>query len=381
MQPFGRFTTAIFLFDTLELGGAERQGLLLATYLQEQCDVRVQIWGLTGGPGRLAALCDERGIPWRAVELDWHDRFARAPENLLSLHRLARDLRDERPDFILPYTFFSNVIAGLVWRRTGARVCVWNQRDAGFYLDGFDPWRSAATRLVDDFVANSEAGATALSRATDKPVTVVHNGVVLDPPRRDRTEWRRELAVDDATFVACMVANLHANKDHVTLVRAWREFLDDSASRSVLVLAGRIEETGPEVRKLVGELGLVELVRFLGPVDDVSGLYMVSDVYVHSSTSEGLPNAVLEAMAAGLPVIATDLPGIREAVGPEGVRFLAPCGAVTRLAEQIQVLFADAELRHYAGKTAANRVRDELSATRMCETMVGYLASKLKRDE
>ena len=219
-QPFGRRVTAIFIFDTLELGGAERQGVLLATYLRDHCDVDVVVYGLTGAPGRLAQLCDERGIRWRAVDLAWRSDLVGAPANALALHRLALALRAEHPDLILPYTFFSNVIAGLVWRRTGARACVWNQRDAGFYLEGFHPWRSAATRLVSGFVANSQAGADALRELTGAPVTIVHNGVELAAPLEDRTVWRSRLAVEESTFVATMVANLHAHKDHVTLVRA-----------------------------------------------------------------------------------------------------------------------------------------------------------------
>ncbi|HEY6039126.1 MAG TPA: glycosyltransferase, partial [Kofleriaceae bacterium] len=121
---------AIFIFDTLELGGAERQGLLLARALQARGDA-VQIWGLTGPPGKLAEMCAAQGLAWRAVELSWHRELVRAPQNLWTLHRLARELRVAHPDVLLPYTYFSNVIAGLVWRRTGARACVWNQRDAG----------------------------------------------------------------------------------------------------------------------------------------------------------------------------------------------------------------------------------------------------------
>jgi glycosyltransferase involved in cell wall biosynthesis len=379
-RPFGRRARAIFLFDTLELGGAERQGLLLATHLRDHCEVEVEVWGLTGAAGQLARMCDDRGLRWRAVGLAWRTRVAEWPGNLLALHRLARDLRAARPDLILPYTYFSNVIAGLVWRRTGARVCVWNQRDAGLYLEGFDPWRSAATRLVSGFVANSQAGAAAVRALTGKPVTLVPNGVELAAPRDDRATWRARLGVAQDGFVATMVANLHAHKDHATLLHAWRELVGGaSPPRAVLALAGRSEETGAAVRQLADELGIAPSVRFLGAIDDVSGLYAASDLYVHSSTSEGLPNAVLEAMAAGLPVVATDLPGIREAVGPGGLAQLVPPNAPARLAQQLARLFADPGLRGELGKSAARRIHDELSATRMCETMVRYLTSLWNR--
>lgn len=363
---------AIFIFDTLDLGGAERQGLLLARALRARGD-EVQIWGLTGRPGRLAELCAEQGLTWRAVELIWKRELVRVPHDLWALHRLAHALRSEHPDVLLPYTYFSNVIAGLVWRRTGARTCVWNQRDAGLYLDRFDPWRAAATRLVRDYVANSEAGRMALARVTSRPVTVVHNGVELAPARDDRRTWRARLGA--GSFVAAMVANLHAHKDHATLLQAWK-LVVERVPDALLALAGREEETGPAVRALVENLGLTERVRFLGPTDDVAGLYAASDLYVHASTSEGFPNAVIEAMAAGLPVVATDLPGVREAVGEVGRPYLVPAGDAVALASQVLALHADPARAKELGKSAAAYARDELSASRMCETMVRYLSSR-----
>lgn len=363
---------AIFIFDTLELGGAERQGLLLARYLQARGDV-VQIWGLTGAPGRLAARCNEYGLAWRAVDLAWERRLSRAPRNLWTLHRLAAALRAEQPDVLLPYTYFSNVLAGLVWRRTGARTCVWNQRDAGLYFDRFDPWRAAATRLVRDYVANSTAGASALARLTSRSVEIVHNGIELASPLDDRETWRARLGA--RSLLATMVANLHANKDHATLIRAWQRVVA-VVPDAVLALAGREEETGRDIRALVGELGLADRVRFLGSIDDVAGLYAASDVCVHAATSEGFPNVVVEAMAAGVPVVATDLPGIREAVGPVGAAYLTPTGDASALAAQILAFHADRGLAAQFGKSASSYVREQLSATRMCETMVRYLSSR-----
>src|SRR2546426_8921983 len=89
------------------------------------------------------------------------------------------------------------------------------------------------------------------------------------------------------------------------------------------------------MRALARELNLGRSVRFLGPVDDVPGLLSAVDLAVLSSTSEGCPNAVLECMASGLPVVATDIPGIRKAVGPSGYNYLAPPDDARSFAERI----------------------------------------------
>jgi glycosyltransferase involved in cell wall biosynthesis len=86
-------------------------------------------------------------------------------------------------------------------------------------------------------------------------------------------------------------------------------------------------------------------VRFLGRIEDVSGLLAAVDVAVLSSRSEGMPNAVLEPMAAGLPVVATDIEGVREAVGPTGVAVLAPPGDHRALANALDRALTDEALR------------------------------------
>ena len=365
--------TVILVFDTLELGGAERQGLLLARHLKSQ-GASVQIWGLTGEPGKLAWLADEAGIEWRALRLDWSPRLVDVHINAFELRRLGAALREQKPTVLLPYTFFSNVMCGLVWRFTGAKLCVWNQRDAGFYLDRFHPWRTAAARLTPYFIANSHAGRDALVAAFARPerVVVIHNGVTLAPPVHDRRAWRARLGVAEGTFVAAMVSNIHGNKDHATLLRAWRNVVERHPD-ATLVLAGRIEETGESLGRLRDELGIADRVQFLGAVDDVAGLWGAADLCVHSSLTEGLPNAVLEAMTAGVPVVGTDIPGMREALGDE--RFLVGIGDASALADRILAFAGDRAERSRVGRELQARAAREFDSEAMCSATVAQLAA------
>src|SRR5206468_3348910 len=98
---------------------------LFARYLKSEQRADVQVWGTMGAPGRVAALCDEYGIPWRVVPLPWVPGRFKRPKSLAAF---ARRLRQARPAVILPYMEMPNLVCGLVWRWTGARLCVWNQR-------------------------------------------------------------------------------------------------------------------------------------------------------------------------------------------------------------------------------------------------------------
>jgi len=366
----------VFVLGNLQLGGAERQALILARYLTEHEQANVQIWGFnTTGP--VAEICDQYGLPWRMIPYPFTgsrlNRFR-------SLIRVGRALRKTKPDILLPYTFGPNVVCGLVWKWTGARACVWNQRDEGIVPYG-SPSVGWAAKLTPRFIANSERGAQFLIEklhVDSSKVTVIHNGIEPVAPELDRRAWRERLAVDERSFVACMVANLHALKDHTTLLHAWRKVVSEFARNgrsALLVLAGRYDGAYESLSALAAELKLNGSVRFAGPVSDVSGLLSAADVSVFSSRSEGCPNAVLESMAAGLPIAATNITGIRDVVGPAGVQFLAPPGDTDSLANVLLKLAADPELSARNGAQNRERIRAHYDSLRMCKETVNVLAN------
>jgi glycosyltransferase involved in cell wall biosynthesis len=344
----------VFVLGNLELGGAERQALILASYLREQAEVEILGFNRSGP---VADICKQHRIPSRVVALQ-------QPSDLRNFARL---LRQQRPDILLPYTLIPNVICGLLWQRTGARLCVWNQRDEGIF-DINAKWQQRAAQQTPQFIANSHAGARYLIEKLNvdpEKIRVIPNGIELAPPQSDRRTWRARLEIDDTTFVACMIANLHANKDHATLLKAWRLVVDTLEQHAVLVLAGRHYGAYESLVELTNELGIANNVRFTGYVSDVSGLLSAADLGVFSSRSEGCPNGVLECMAAGLAVAATDVEGIREVLGDK--RFLAPPNDADRLAQIILELAADPELRTTVGAANQKRIKARYNAQRMCE--------------
>lgn len=378
--PFLNGARVIIVIGPLELGGAERQAILLARYLTREQNAQVEVWG-SGKPGRAAELCEEFGIVWRSVfiPVPWPaSRFAQ----LKGLAVFARTLRRARPDVILPFMFFHSVVSGLVWRFTTARACIWNQRCEG--RDRMDRWaEKLAVRLTPYFIANSEHGGEFLVNKIGVRrdlLRVVHNGVQLDPPKVNKAAWRTELGLEDDCFVACMVANLQFFKDHPTLLKAWRDVVDRFGSlnrEAVLLLAGRFDGMEEGLKALAAELGLGTQVRFLGQVKDIPGLLSAVDLGVHSSVYEGCPNGVLECMASGLAVVGTDSPGIREAIGPESYRFLAPPGDASTMAERIIALALDPEARAQAGAENRRRIESEFSARNMYLNTLSVIAEAL----
>jgi glycosyltransferase involved in cell wall biosynthesis len=360
----------IFVLGNLELGGAERQALILARHLAEHQQAVVEVWGFNKS-GPVAQICEQHGIRWRVVPYP----FKAGPlKRLTSLLKFAKILRSARPDVLLPYTSVPNVACGLVWKWTGARVCIWNQRDEGI-VPLTAKWERWAVKHTPHFIANSNAGARFLSeqlKVNASKVRVVQNGIEESTAKLDRQAWRQRLEINDANFVACMVANLHMNKDHATLLRAWRNVVR-SCPAALLVLAGRHDDAYESLVALAYELGIERNVRFAGHVSDIPGLLSAVDIGIFSSRSEGCPNAVLECMAAGLAVVGTDIDGIREVVGPSGVQFLAPPGDADELARIVLKLAGDPIVCSKIGEENRQRIADSFSSERMCEQTTSLL--------
>ncbi|MDY0384091.1 glycosyltransferase [Trichlorobacter sp.] len=364
----------VLLFGNLELGGAERQGLLLARHLKEQQGAEVQVWGLGAGRGAVADQCEVWNIPWRAVTLHWGLR-----RRLPHLLRLWWRLRGAQPQIVLSYTKVPNLAAALLWRWCGVQLCVWNQADAGLLLPSTWLHRWAISR-VKQFIANAEGGRQYLLKTfglLPSQVRLIRNGVSLSPAVDDRPTWRQRLSVAADAVVVVMVANLSCYKDHATLLRAWQLVVSRTGRTDLLVLAGRFDDQAVPLQRQAKQLGVAGQVRFLGAVSDVSGLLAAADLCVHSSPSEGIPNAVLEAMASGLPVIGSDIPGLREAVGEAGLSLLAPVGDAEALAALLQRLMQDPAERQRQGALMRQRAEQRFALDGMCRETVDYLQAAL----
>lgn len=373
--PDWRGRTILMVLRTLEMGGSQRQAGYLAPWLRDETGARIVVWALERG-GQLASLFERHDIGWEVhSKLLRHHGAAKLPALLGLLWRIRR----LRPDVILSFNDFPNKVCGAIWPWTGAKTCIWNQRDEGREITGrFLEQR--ALRQVRVFTANSLQGVEFLTSkfaVARERITIIHNGVSLDPPKRTRSEWRAEIGISAQAILITMIANLHHFKDHETLLRAWAQIAAENDKAGLhLVLAGHPGDTFTLLHDLCERLSIGKSVHFTGLTDDVSGLLAASDIGVFSSRLEGMPNGVLESMAAGLPVAATRIAGIAEALG-EDYPVLVPPEDVPALAEGLSALIRDPELRSRLGRWNQTRAREEFSVAKMGRRYMELLAPYL----
>jgi len=353
----------IIILRSFHLGGAERQAVLLADHFHSTGGFQVEVVAFEKGLSVPALL--PPGIATNLIHLGERKRLGR----LVGTIELTRHLRRRRGDILLPFTDWPNKAVGAVWPLTGAKACIWNQRDEGREItDRFMERR--ALRQASWFVANSRSGKDFLSskmRVDPTRISVIPNCVLPLKPKNDRDHWRGRLAINPKTFVVTMVASLSRFKDHDTLLRAWPG-VQEKYPDSVLLLAGRDGDRHSQIRDTCSRLKSVHL---LGEVPDIGGLLAASDTLVHSSFLEGIPNAVLEAMAAGLPVVATNIPGTRIAMGL-GNRWLIPPQNSELLAKILLVLSGDPVLRRHVGNENRQRTLQKFSPAGRLRKLEGF---------
>jgi glycosyltransferase involved in cell wall biosynthesis len=170
---------------------------------------------------------------------------------------------------------------------------------------------------------------------------------------------RSSLGIPDGASVIGAVGRLNGEKDYPNFLNAAKLLLERNPTLR-FVIAGKGELDEP-LRQLTRDLGLADRVHFLGHLHDVRQVYELMDVYVLSSTREGLPNAVLEAMAMEVPIVATDVDGVREAVTNDSEAILVAPRDAKSLAAGIEAVLADSSLAQRLARTARQKVEREFS--------------------
>ncbi|HXH25695.1 MAG TPA: glycosyltransferase [Vicinamibacterales bacterium] len=233
------------------------------------------------------------------------------------------------------------------------------------FLRKLELWLHRRMTLV---LGNSEAVLADL-RAEGVPpskLRLVRNAVDLDRFGNipTRAESRERLGIAPDAYVMTMVANLIPYKGHADLLHALALAKDDLPPDWYLLCVGRDAGIESHLRRLAGELGLVERVRWLGEQKEVGTAFCAANVGILCSHEEGSPNSVIEGMALGLPMIVTDVGGTRELCVSGRNALIVPPRDPHRLASALVELAQDPALRRTLGDTAAMDVRSSFSIER-----------------
>lgn len=324
----------------------------------------------------------ERLLPRRTLAASPLADFT--PSCVVTYRRLITDFR---PDVIHSHVPRPTLWAALALRTMGRRPpFIYTEHSI---QEVYPRWAAPLYRIflpvTRAVVAVSNASAMSFSRrwiGYRGSVRRIWNGV--DPnrlaPRCSRTETRRELGATEDTQVVCNVANLTRPKSHLTLIEALSR-LEPNAGQLQCWIVGSFEHEPAmveAVRAAIANQGLGETVKLLGRRRDVPDLLHAADIFVLSSRQEGFPITILEAMAAGKPIVATDVGGCAEAVVDGETGLIVPPEDPAALAEAIASLLADPERTRAMGAAGRERVQREFTVDRMVEQHLELYAQALE---
>jgi glycosyltransferase involved in cell wall biosynthesis len=342
------------LIDRLDVGGTETQLLALIGNLDRK-RVEPYLCVLDGAEATSRVMA-----PTDCPVLRLGIRSLRSVVALSQAARFVRFLRRERIDILQVYFHDSALFGALLGRLAGVRHILRVRNNLGYWMTrGYRRRFRVVNCFVTKFLTNSDAGRDALIEqegVDPASVVVVNNGIDLDrftdsgPAAAGPRTGPRRVGV---------VANLRPVKGLDVFLRA-AALVAGKRPDVVFAIAGEGPER-PNLELLASQLGLAGRFRLLGRVDDIPRILAQLDVVVQSSHSEGLSNALLEAMAAGKPTIATAV-GANPIVIRDGIDgLLVPHGNPERLAAAIDHLLNRPKEASMMGRSAQQAVRERFS--------------------
>ena len=352
--------TVLHLSSTSGVGGAEMVVSRLAAVLDKSRFRSVVCLFRTGW---LQEQCDRQGIATHVIPM-------KGMFDLGWLRKACEVVRRERIDLIHAHEFTGNTYGSLIARLVGVPF-VATVHGRNYY------WEQGKRRLayrvvsrISTMVAVSEDLKRFIARNVGVPeerIKVIYNGqemlpsIAADEKRRLRTE----LGIAPADQILGLVGSLYPVKGHHHLLAAVPQVLRVYPQATFLIVGkGDLEDS---LREEVTRRGLEKAVRFLGYREDVPKLLSIMDIFVLPSLSEGLSLALLEAMAAGKPVVATNVGGNPELVRDGVTGFSVPPQDPDALAGGILSLLGDEGRRKIFGENGRKRVQQHFSLQAMAD--------------
>ena len=357
--------SVLYLITELSAGGAQSALLRLLTGLDRD-RFFPSVACLYNGDSPVAQSI-------RALDIPVFDASMGSRADIGALLSLYRRIQGARPAILHSSLFHANLLGRIIGRLTDVPIIVCSERTMAMESE----WRYVINRwtigMVDRVTAVSDNVhdfcISQIGLPADK-LTVIHNGV--DLPNKSASDARAELGLPPDGVVIGAVSRLYAVKGVQFLVRA---LVDTEAQYLVIIGDG---PQRPTLELLADRLGVADRIHWAGHRPNARNLMPAFDLFVQPSLHEGMPNTVLEAMAAGLPVVATAVGGTPEAVIDGSTGLLVPPKDPHALSVAISRLVASPELRRTMGNAGRARMQQRFSAEEMVQKTVRLYDELLK---
>jgi len=363
-------TKVLIVISNMEFGGAQRQIVELINNM-DQTKFEVHLCSLS----EYMPLADQldKNIPVHIIHKKYKFDFS-------VVLRITKLIRKHKFNIIHSYLFDAEIAVRLAAKLSITNIkVVGSERNTNYTLKPIQKKAYKLTKhLVGNIIANSQSGANFNAKLTGQPVNkyhVVYNGVNTQKfKEQDSDKVRSELGVDLNVKLIGMFASFKQQKNHPFLIEALKRIKEDGYNFKLLLVGDELhgglhgsDNYASELKKKIAESNIANDVIYLGNRNDIERIYPICDFTVLPSLFEGTPNVILESMACGVPVIATDISDNKIIIDHERNGFIVPLNDSIELQKKIIILLNDNIMLKSMGKAAKQKVILNYSSIRLAE--------------
>ena len=373
-------TNIIIVIDSLDGGGAESQAIKLANGLKKE-NINITLFPLRSG-GVLTKHAKD-------LDIELIEGNLQSSRNIKSFVRgfllLCKTIRLKNPAIVHSFLPFSNFIGSLAGLISRAKYIITSRRGLIKLNYLKKRWRlldKISNFLSDKIIVNSEAIIDEMisvdSVDLDK-VICIRNGINLEKFNiKDYcvSDMRSELSLSNSDFAWAKVANFSTIKGHKDLINAFKNI--NTKYNSKLFLIGKDNGTLNELKDLVIKQNLESKIKFLGFREDIAEILLAMDGYICASHTEGFSNAILEAMASGLPIVATKVGGNSEIIKNEKNGLLVKSKDVNAITRAMTKIMEDSHLSQKLSKDALKTVNQKYNTKKMINSYIDVYKKAVK---
>ena len=365
-------TNIAIIAGQLVVGGAEKQLYLWLANLDRESFNPIVLTLHPGYGDYWEKPVEDLGIPLFRIN-HRKNRFSR-------LREIRRTLQPFQPQLVHGWHLFSGAYASLVAPRLMAKSLVGIRSSFESIQNSLE--LRIAERFADAFITNSESAAARIK--SEKPsvrqVYVVPNAVIVDFEAREavREKLKQELGLRPDALWLIAIGRMEQLKHFDELLEVAASLREKHCNFQLILIGGGAEES--YLKQLSQQLRLEDYVRITGEIPNANRWLKGFDIFCMPSVSEGLPNVVMEAAAAGLPIVTWQLPFYEELLTPEETALMAAPGDRAGFEQAVLKLINDQSLREELGAAAQAQITEKFSLDRYIQNMTRVYETMLQFD-
>jgi len=370
----------IFILKSFVLGGAEKQALYLAQYLQNKRNCKVYIYAYIKSPNAVLFYkeCEKYNLKNLCVvnnPLSASGRF-KYLKRRIKIALFGLKLRKHKPDIIIPYLNPPSIIASLCYKIAGAKTTFWHHRGPDYYRK--DKLESLAVKKCPLFIANSPDGKNELLEVLNPSQKLTY--FTPNFSTIEKINHKKNIAklnkISDKIIIG-MIGHFRVQKLQHLLVKAFQEIQNKN---SHLILVGNIYESDGELSNFKNVLSIIKEYNLESQVTiihnkNAQDILPCLDIGVLLSKKEGMPNVIMEYMAYGLPILSTKHQGCVALLGKDYPFYVEDNNDVKDIASKLELLVKDKNLR---GKLGSQN-KEKLQKDFLIETYLDKLATLINK--